>query len=148
MEDIIAVTNLFIRGVKPSVMNNHLEMIIGVMEYFDKPSVMNNHLEMIIGVMEYFNKLPDEQDILTIESIPQIFNRMFGDRKINWGRILTIIWVGVYLKDKYPDQTDHIYNIIVIEWFMDQRPLCRKVIDYIKSFIWAEDDVSKFFIKK
>lgn len=132
MNNIIDVTNFFIRGVKPA--------------YLSKPIT-----SLMVG-MTLLDKMVEKKDVLTIESIPTVCKVMFEDDKVNWGRILTIIWIGVHLKGKYPDQTDIIYNAIVVEllkhktWIMNQRSYMEKLYDYVKGFYHTDENDYQYFV--
>lgn len=134
MNNIIIVANFFIRDIKPPYLNNHINALFTKMLLFDK-----------VDLRSY------DENIISIETLPDICNIVFEDGENNWGRMLVIIWLGIQLKNKYSDKSVPIYNAVVAEllkhkeWVLNQRPYYEKLRDYIKSF-FSQDDDNKYFV--
>lgn len=136
MEDVITVTNFFIRGIKPYTMNSRIQSLLAGMTLFDSHSKTNDL----------------DSEGLTVESIPSVCKVMLQDGKMNWGRILAIIWLGVHIKKRYPDETNNIYNAIVQQllnqkqWIMRQNSYIVQLCDYVASFFGSVSNDNKYFV--
>lgn len=135
MEDVISVANFFIRGIKPHTMNSRIQALLTGMSLFDlKTTDLKN------------------ADMLTVEGIPIACAEITQDGKMNWGRILAILWIGIYVKDHYPAETNKIYNAIVRElltqkkWIESQNSYIVQLCDYIASYFGSSSNDNKYYV--